>query len=267
VLTMDRNDKEKSSASNSRRVALLKANSDSTYFTLNGAGPDRAHCYVLRNGRQSNLSEEQIQATDIKLAEIFVKNPNMSGFGPKAGQDKNHCVDLFLYQPSSSSPSSSLVQNNDLNIDSLPTSSKGSTHIQQLETSSSPRINSSPLKQSNLSDKVVKLSPARPINKLSSQMPSCPPSSPTRLSLISKEPTWNPLENKMTLDFGGGIQPTPSVKNIQLVSKDDASNVFLQCYKIRGEDFCLDFKYPLSGLQAIAIIVAIFEGQRGLIKL
>merc|ERR1712136_220159 len=60
---------------------------------------------------------------------------------------------------------------------------------------------------------------------------------------------------RITVDFDrGGVHHT--MKNIQPVVNDDPNNIYLILGKISKDEFCLDFRSPLSTLDAFAIATA-----------
>ncbi|KAL2620904.1 hypothetical protein R1flu_001109 [Riccia fluitans] len=68
----------------------------------------------------------------------------------------------------------------------------------------------------------------------------------------NKKPTWNKKKLCYTLHFNGRVT-RPSVKNFQLVKDGDEGNVILQFGKVDKDAYNLDYKYPMSALQAFAL--------------
>jgi len=83
------------------------------------------------------------------------------------------------------------------------------------------------------------------------------------LLLHNKLPAQNEF-NRSVMEFNNRASVT-SVKNIQLVSVKDESNIFMQCGRLSNNEFTLDYKSPLSALQAFGVMVAIMESQRDFI--
>lgn len=73
----------------------------------------------------------------------------------------------------------------------------------------------------------------------------------------NKEPVWCNEENSFILDFEGRVTVS-SIKNIQIISKQDPLNIILQFGKRGKDDFILDFKYPFTTIQAFSVMLCIF---------
>eukprot|EP00930_Biecheleria_cincta_P006189 TRINITY_DN10716_c0_g2_i1.p1 TRINITY_DN10716_c0_g2~~TRINITY_DN10716_c0_g2_i1.p1 ORF type:complete len:325 (-),score=67.02 TRINITY_DN10716_c0_g2_i1:130-1065(-) len=71
-------------------------------------------------------------------------------------------------------------------------------------------------------------------------------------SLITKQPTWNDEVESLVLDFKGR-HILSSAKNFQLALSHKPDHVLCQYGKIGPSTFSLDFKYPLSVIQAFGI--------------
>lgn len=71
-------------------------------------------------------------------------------------------------------------------------------------------------------------------------------------SLITKQPTWNDEVESLVLDFKGR-HILSSAKNFQLALSQKPEHVLCQYGKIGPSTFSLDFKYPLSVIQAFGI--------------
>jgi len=73
--------------------------------------------------------------------------------------------------------------------------------------------------------------------------------------LGNKSPKWNAQVRAYVLDFNNRVTK-PSVKNFQLINAADQNTVILQFGRVGKESFSLDFRYPLSPLQAFAIALS-----------
>jgi len=73
--------------------------------------------------------------------------------------------------------------------------------------------------------------------------------------LGNKPPKWNAQVRAYVLDFNNRVTK-PSVKNFQLVQSSDHNTVVLQFGRVGRESFSLDFRWPLSPLQAFAIALS-----------
>lgn len=71
------------------------------------------------------------------------------------------------------------------------------------------------------------------------------------LRLITKRPEWNSQVQSLVLDFKGR-RIAASAKNFQLIVEQGTDRVVCQYAKIGSNTFCLDFRYPLSAVQAFA---------------
>ena len=74
----------------------------------------------------------------------------------------------------------------------------------------------------------------------------------------NKEPVWREDIKANVLNFGGRVK-LASMKNFQMVSAKDVSNVIMQFGRVDRESFILDFKAPLCPLQALAIALSSFN--------
>ncbi|CAE7619531.1 tub-1 [Symbiodinium natans] len=70
--------------------------------------------------------------------------------------------------------------------------------------------------------------------------------------LLTKQPTWNDEVESLVLDFKGR-HILSSAKNFQLALSQKPEHVLCQYGKIGPQTFSLDFKYPLSVVQAFGI--------------
>jgi len=73
--------------------------------------------------------------------------------------------------------------------------------------------------------------------------------------LVNKPPKWNAQARAYVLDFSNRVTK-PSVKNFQLINNSDPNLVIFQFGRVGKESFSLDFRYPLSPLQAFAIALS-----------
>lgn len=70
--------------------------------------------------------------------------------------------------------------------------------------------------------------------------------------LVTKQPSWNDQIQSLVLDFKGR-EILASAKNFQLGVSHKPEHVLCQFGKIAPQTFGLDFKYPLSAIQAFGI--------------
>lgn len=70
--------------------------------------------------------------------------------------------------------------------------------------------------------------------------------------LVSKLPVWNDEVGSLVMDFKGR-RVLASAKNFQLARSESPNHVVCQHGKIGPNTFSLDFKYPLTVIQAFAI--------------
>eukprot|EP00933_Yihiella_yeosuensis_P008554 TRINITY_DN114062_c0_g1_i1.p1 TRINITY_DN114062_c0_g1~~TRINITY_DN114062_c0_g1_i1.p1 ORF type:complete len:316 (+),score=47.70 TRINITY_DN114062_c0_g1_i1:77-1024(+) len=70
--------------------------------------------------------------------------------------------------------------------------------------------------------------------------------------LLTKQPTWNDEVESLVLDFKGR-HILSSAKNFQLALSQKPEHVICQYGKIGPSTFSLDFKYPLSVVQAFGV--------------
>lgn len=76
----------------------------------------------------------------------------------------------------------------------------------------------------------------------------------------NKSPTWNDQLGAFCLNFHGQVTEA-SVKNFQLVTSDDSDDVICQFGKVSDSTFSMDYKWPMSCLQAFAICLSSFDGK------
>lgn len=73
--------------------------------------------------------------------------------------------------------------------------------------------------------------------------------------LITKEPVWNEQVESLVLDFKGR-NVLSSAKNFQLALRQKPKHVICQFGKLGPTNFGLDFRYPLSVIQAFAMAMS-----------
>ena len=79
--------------------------------------------------------------------------------------------------------------------------------------------------------------------------------------LENKLPRWHELLQCWCLDFGGRVK-CASVKNFQLVSRDDQEEIILQFGKVEPDVFTMDFRPKvLSAQQAFMICLSSFDSK------
>jgi hypothetical protein len=71
-------------------------------------------------------------------------------------------------------------------------------------------------------------------------------------ALVTKQPSWNEEVQSLVLDFKGR-RVLPSAKNFQLALASQPDQVICQYGKIGPSTFSLDFKFPLSVIQAFGL--------------
>jgi len=76
--------------------------------------------------------------------------------------------------------------------------------------------------------------------------------------LMNKPPNWSDEVGAYVLNFNGRVTMA-SVKNFQLVSPDDLETVVVQFGRVGKDLFTLDFRFPLSPLQAFGIALSSFD--------
>lgn len=74
----------------------------------------------------------------------------------------------------------------------------------------------------------------------------------------NKPPRWNSELNAYCLNFNGRVTEA-SVKNFQLVTDDNHNYVILQFGKCGDATFTMDYRWPMSALQAFAICLTSFD--------
>lgn len=79
--------------------------------------------------------------------------------------------------------------------------------------------------------------------------------------MTNMAPRWDKKLNSYALPFFGRVKKA-SAKNFQLVVNDDPNTIYLMFGKISKDVFCLDFRGPLTALDAIAIASAALAKKR-----
>jgi tubby-related protein 1 len=78
--------------------------------------------------------------------------------------------------------------------------------------------------------------------------------------LHNKQPVWNEDTQSYVLNFHGRVTQA-SVKNFQIVHNLNPDYVVMQFGRINNEVFTMDFRYPLSPVQAFGIAMTSFHGK------
>ena len=79
--------------------------------------------------------------------------------------------------------------------------------------------------------------------------------------MTSKPPTWDEELKTYTLEYNGRAT-LASVKNIQLVPESNTeAELLFQMGKVSDERFNLDWRAPLSAVQAFGIALAVFDSK------
>lgn len=74
----------------------------------------------------------------------------------------------------------------------------------------------------------------------------------------NKPPKWNEQIGAYVLNFNRRVTQA-SVKNFQLMSREDPDTVFLQFGRVGKDVFNMDFRYPFSPFQAFAVCLSSFD--------
>ncbi|CAI5441227.1 unnamed protein product [Caenorhabditis angaria] len=78
--------------------------------------------------------------------------------------------------------------------------------------------------------------------------------------LNNKNPVWNEDTQSYVLNFHGRVTQA-SVKNFQIIHENDPDYIIMQFGRVSDEHFSMDFRYPLSALQAFGIAMTSFHGK------
>ncbi len=76
----------------------------------------------------------------------------------------------------------------------------------------------------------------------------------------NKSPAWNEQLGAFCLNFNGRVTEA-SVKNFQLVETDESEDIVCQFGKVSEKEFTMDYKWPMSALQAFAICLTSFDSK------
>ncbi|VBB26685.1 unnamed protein product, partial [Acanthocheilonema viteae] len=80
------------------------------------------------------------------------------------------------------------------------------------------------------------------------------------IAMHNKSPVWNEDSQSYVLNFHGRVTQ-PSVKNFQIIHDADPKYIVMQFGRIGYDAFTMDFRYPLSALQAFGIAMTSFHGK------
>lgn len=80
------------------------------------------------------------------------------------------------------------------------------------------------------------------------------------LVLHNKQPQWNADTQSWVLNFGGRVTQA-SVKNFQIVHESDENYIVMQFGRVSDHEFTMDYRYPMSAVQAFAIALSSFDGK------
>lgn len=87
------------------------------------------------------------------------------------------------------------------------------------------------------------------------------PKSEQVIVMNNKQPVWKKETQSFVLNFSGRVTQA-SVKNFQIIDSQDVDETVLVQFGRVGEDsFTLDFKYPVSAVQAFGIALSSFDGK------
>ncbi|GAB6030734.1 hypothetical protein CHUAL_007585 [Chamberlinius hualienensis] len=80
------------------------------------------------------------------------------------------------------------------------------------------------------------------------------------VELHNKTPMWNDDTQSYVLNFQGRVTQA-SVKNFQIIHHNDADYIVMQFGRIAEDVFTMDYRYPMSALQAFAIALSSFDSK------
>ncbi|CDW51782.1 mgc84061 protein [Trichuris trichiura] len=80
------------------------------------------------------------------------------------------------------------------------------------------------------------------------------------IELGNKSPIWNEDAQSYILNFHGRVTQA-SVKNFQIIHKNNPEYVIMQFGRISDNIFSMDYSYPLCALQAFGIALSSFDGK------
>uniref|UniRef100_A0A8R1HZF5 Tubby-like protein n=1 Tax=Caenorhabditis japonica TaxID=281687 RepID=A0A8R1HZF5_CAEJA len=78
--------------------------------------------------------------------------------------------------------------------------------------------------------------------------------------LNNKSPQWNDETQSYVLNFHGRVTQA-SVKNFQIIHNDAPEYIVMQFGRVSDDEFTMDFRYPLSAIQAFGIAMSSFHGK------
>merc|ERR1712110_1303915 len=78
--------------------------------------------------------------------------------------------------------------------------------------------------------------------------------------LENKKPIWNQDTQSFVLNFHGRVTMA-SVKNFQIIHKDNPNYIIMQFGRISEDVFTIDYRYPLSAFQAFSIALSSFDSK------
>ena len=79
--------------------------------------------------------------------------------------------------------------------------------------------------------------------------------------LENLQPRWDKKIGSYALPFYGRVK-LASAKNFQLITADDPNTIYLIFGKIKKDVFCLDFRPPLTAVDAFAVAIASLAKKR-----
>ncbi|KAB7494212.1 Tubby-like protein [Armadillidium nasatum] len=80
------------------------------------------------------------------------------------------------------------------------------------------------------------------------------------IELQNKTPVWNEDTQSYVLNFHGRVTQA-SVKNFQIVHEDDTEYIIMQFGRVAEDVFTMDYRYPMSALQAFGIALSSFDSK------
>ncbi|KNC49789.1 TULP3 protein [Thecamonas trahens ATCC 50062] len=80
------------------------------------------------------------------------------------------------------------------------------------------------------------------------------------LCLTNKSPVWNEESQSYVLNFNRRVSHA-SVKNFQIVHPEDPSYIIMQFGRIGDHEFTMDYRYPMTALQAFGIALSSFDNK------
>lgn len=84
------------------------------------------------------------------------------------------------------------------------------------------------------------------------------PIDPHLVVMHNKFPKWNEQLNAYCLNFNGRVTEA-SVKNFQLVTREEPDHIILQFGRVSKHQFNMDYQWPMSALQAFAVCLSSFD--------